>query len=62
MWLDHVQLVIYKSHDHDIIIAFSLKHKLRQTCRYEYSLIKNLSTYWETGDENRGTNKNILAL
>ena len=61
-WLDYVQPVICKSHDNDIIIAFPLKRELRQTCRYEYSLIKNLPTYWGTGEENRETNENILAL
>ena len=57
--------MICKSLDHDIIIAFSLKHELRQTYRYKYgykcSLVKNLQTHGEIGDENRETNKNILA-
>ena len=26
------------------------------------SLVKNLPTYWKTGEENRDTNENILAL
>ena len=44
-WLDHMQPVIYRSYDHDIIIAFPLRHELRQTCRYECSLVKNLPTH-----------------
>ena len=62
-WLDCMQPVIYKSCDHDIIIAFSLRHELRQTYRgrYEYNLIKNLLTYWETPKGNQKTNVNILA-
>ena len=44
-WLDHMQPVIYKSRDCDITIAFSLRHKLRQTFKYECSLVKNLLTY-----------------
>ena len=51
------------SYDHNIIIAFPLRHELRQTygCRYECSLVKNLPTNWETGEENQETNENILA-
>ena len=62
-WQDHVQLVIYRSCDHDITIAFPLKRELRQTCRYRYecNLVKNLPTYWEIGEENRETKENILA-
>ena len=44
-WLNHAQLVIYKSCDHDITIAFPLRCELHQTCRYKCSLIKNLSTH-----------------
>ena len=63
-WLNHVQCVICRSHDLNIIIFFSLRHKLRWSyrCRYEYSLVQNLSTHWETREENQETNKNILAL
>ena len=63
MWQDYVQPVIYRSYDHDITIAFLSRHELCQACRfrYEYNLIKNLSTYWETEKENRETNENILA-
>ena len=59
-----MQSVIYMSRVYDITIAFSLKRELRQTCRYKYecNLVKNLPTYWETGEENRETNENILAL
>ena len=59
-----MQPVICKSRDHDITIAFPLEHELCRTyrCRYEYSLVKNLSTHLETGEENRETNENILAL
>ena len=51
------------SHDHDITIAFPLRRELRQTygCRYECSLVKNLPTLWETGEEDQETNENILA-
>ena len=51
------------SHDHDITIAFPLRHELRQTYgyRYECSLVKNLPIHWKTGEENQETNKNILA-
>ena len=52
----------YRSHDHDITIAILLRHELRQTCRYKYNLVKNLSTHWEIKEENRKTNENILAL
>ena len=46
-WLDHMQSVIYRSYNHNITIAFFLRHKLRQTyrCKYEYNLIKNLPTH-----------------
>ena len=49
--------------DHDITIVFSLRHKLYQTyrCKYECSLVKNLPTHWETEEENREINENILA-
>ena len=30
-------------------------------CKYEYNLVKNLSTHWEIGEENRETNETILA-
>ena len=60
-WLDHVQSVICRSCNHDITIAFPLWRELRQTCRYECSLVKNLPTHWETGKENREINENILA-
>ena len=30
-------------------------------CKYECNLVKNLPTHWETGEENRETNENILA-
>ena len=61
-WLDQVEPVICRSRDHDITIAFLLRHELRQTCKYECSLVKNLLTHWETEEENRETNENILAL
>ena len=48
-----MQSVTYRSRDHDITIAFPLRRELRQTCRYEYNLVKNLPTHWETGEENR---------
>ena len=61
-----MQLVIYRFRNQDIIIAFPLRRELCQTCRgrckYECNLVKNLPTHWETGEENRETNKNILAL
>ena len=60
-WQDHVQPVIYRSRDHDITITFPLRRELRRTCRYECNLVKNLPTHWETGEENRETNENILA-
>ena len=61
-WLDHVEPVICRSRDHNITIAFPLRRKLRRTCRYECSLVKNLPTQWrETGEENREINENILA-
>ena len=49
--------------DHNITIAFPLRRELRRTCRcrYECSLVKNLPTHWETEEENRETNENILA-
>ena len=52
-WLNHVQPVIYESRDHDIITAFSLRRELRQTYKYRYkcSLVKNLLTHWETGED-----------
>ena len=63
--ISHMQLVICKSLDYDITIAFSLKYELRQTCRcrhkYESSLVKNLPNCWKNGEENWKTNKNILA-
>ena len=45
--LDHVEPVICRSRNYDIIIAFSFRHELRQTyrCRYECSLVKNHPTY-----------------
>ena len=46
-WLDHVQSVIYRSRDHNITIAFPLRRKLRQTCKYECSLVKNIPTHLE---------------
>ena len=60
---DDVQPMICRSCDHDITIVFPYGRELRQTykCRYEYSLIKNLQTHWETEKENRETNENILA-
>ena len=60
IWIGHMTGL----YDHDIIIAFSLRRELRQIygCRYECSLVKNLSTHWETGEENQETNENILAL
>ena len=63
-WQDHVQPVIYRSRDHDITIIFPFRRKLRQIYRrkYEYNLVKNLPTHWETGEENRETNENILTL
>ena len=59
-----MQLMIYKSHNHKIEIAFPLKHEFRQRYRYKYkrSIIKNLPTNWETEKENQGTNENILVL
>ena len=50
-------------HDHDITIAYLLRRKLRQMyrCRYECGLLKNLPTYWKTGEENEETNENFLA-
>ena len=60
-WLDYVEPVICRSRDHDITIAISLGRELRQTFRYECSLVKNLLTHWEIGEENRETNENILA-
>ena len=47
MWLDYVQLVIYKFRDHDIINAFPFRCKLCQTYKYKYecSLVINLPTY-----------------
>ena len=58
-----MQPVIYRSRNYDIIIAFTLRYELYQTCRckYEYNLVKNLPTHWETRKENRKINKNILA-
>ena len=56
-----MQPVTYKSRDHAITIAFPLRCELCQTCRNEYNLVKNLPTHWETGEENRETNENILA-
>ena len=56
-----MKYVIYKSHNHNITIAFPLRYKLRQMCKYEYSLLKNLLTYWKTGKENQETIENILA-
>ena len=50
-WLNHVQLVISKSRDYDITIAFPLKCEIRQMCRYECNLVKNLLTY--LGDRGR---------
>ena len=60
-WLDHVQPVICRSRNYDITIAFLFRRELCQTCRYECSLVKNLPTPWETREENRKINKNILA-
>ena len=62
-WLDHVKPVTYRFCDHDITIAFPLRRELRRAyrCKYECSLMKNLPTYWKTGEENRETNNNILA-
>ena len=34
--LDYMQLVIYKSHNHNIIIVFSLGYGLYQIHRYRY--------------------------
>ena len=55
--------MICKFYDHNITIAFPLRHELCQIYRYRYecNLVKNLSTYWETKEENREINKNILA-
>ena len=63
-WLDHVEPVICRSRDYDITIVFPFRRELRRAyrCRYECSLVKNLSTHWKTGKENRETNENILAL
>ena len=59
-----MQSVIYRSLNHDIKIAFLLRHELRQACRCrcECNLLKNLSTFWKTREENREANENILAL
>ena len=61
--LDHMEPVICRSHDHDITIASPLRRELRRAyrCRYECCLVKNLSTQWETEEENRETNEKILA-
>ena len=63
--ISYVQPVICRSLDHDITIAFPLRHDLRQTYRYRYryecSLVKNPPIYWETEEENWDTNENILA-
>ena len=58
-----MQPVIYRSHNHDITIAFPLKRELLQIYKYRYecNLVKNLPTHWEIGEENRETNENILA-
>ena len=60
IWVNHM----IESHGYDITIAFSLRRELWQTygCRYEYSLVKNLPTHWETREKNREINENILAL
>ena len=62
-WLDHIQPMTYKSHNYDIIISFSFRYELRQTCRYRYecNLVKNLLIHWKTREKNRETNENILA-
>ena len=51
-----MQPMIYKSHNHDITIAFPFRRELRQMCKYECNLVKNLPTNWETRKENRVTN------
>ena len=55
--------MICKSLNYDITIAFFLRRELREMykCKYECSLVKNLLTHWETGEENREINENILA-
>ena len=58
-----MQPVICRSCDRDITIAFPLKREFCQTyrCKDECSVVKNLSTHCEIGEENRETNENILA-
>ena len=61
-WLDHVQLMIYRSRNHDITIVFPFERELSWMCRHENSLVENLLTHWETGEEIRKTNENIIGL
>ena len=62
MWQDHMQPMTYRSRDHDITIAFLFRRELHQIYKYKGNLVKNLPSHWETGEENRKINENILAM